>query len=68
MSRPEPARQGRHDGCDELEDANASFFIDKLGGECGDRGWAPAIRLRHEPRHRVAHRFRATLAGGCPGA
>ena len=30
------ARTGARDGFDELEVANASFFIDKLGGECGD--------------------------------
>lgn len=37
MIRAKPARSVRHDGFDELEVANASFFIDKLGAECGDR-------------------------------
>jgi hypothetical protein len=37
LIQPEDSRlPAAADGFDELEVANASFFVEKLGGECGD--------------------------------
>ena len=38
MSRPGPARADAVDGFDELEVANASFFIDTLGASAATCG------------------------------